>query len=246
MSADRDERRGRATSFASVAGAYERARPGYPDDAVRWLAGDEPRDVVDLGAGTGKLTRSLVALGHRVTAVEPLPEMLEHLRAAVPGATAVEGGAEAIPLEAESVDVVTAAQAFHWFDHGPALREIARVLRPGGRIALVWNVRDESEAWVNELSDAMVGRTGVDRGVVEPIDVSGLYGPVEHATFRHAQEVDRETLRELVISRSYCAVLSDEERVPVLQKVDDLFTEHARDAVVRLPYVTECFRAARL
>ena len=126
----------RARSFGQVAEAYERARPGYPEDAVRWLVGDEPRDIVDLGAGTGKLTRSLVALGHRVVAVEPLPEMIARLRTAVPGAIAIEGGAEAIPLDAASADVVIAAQAFHWFDHGPALREIARVLRPGGRIAL--------------------------------------------------------------------------------------------------------------
>jgi SAM-dependent methyltransferase len=241
-----DDRRGRATSFAGVAGAYERARPGYPDEAVRWLAGERPCDVVDLGAGTGKLTRSLVALGHRVIAVEPLSEMLVQLRTAVPEATAVEGGAEAIPLPQESADVVTAAQAFHWFDHGPALREIARVLRPGGRVALVWNVRDEGEEWVNELSDAMVGRTGIDRGAVDPIDASGLFGPVEHASFGHVQEVGREALRELVLSRSFCAVLSEGDRVPVLRKVDDLFLEHARDGVVRLPYVTECFRATRL
>ena len=132
MSVDRDERR---TSFGSVADAYERARPGYPEDAVRWLAGGEPRDVVDLGAGTGKLTRSLVALGHRVTAVEPLPEMIAHLRAAVPGGDGRRGWSGGDPAPAESADVVTVAQAFHWFDHGPALVEIARVLRPGGRIA---------------------------------------------------------------------------------------------------------------
>jgi SAM-dependent methyltransferase len=246
MSAMSDERRERAASFGSVAGAYERSRPGYPDDAVRWLAGAVPCEVVDLGAGTGKLTRSLVALGHRVTAVEPLPEMLEQLRVAVPAATAVEGDAESIPLAAESVDVVTAAQAFHWFDHGPALREIARVLRPGGHIGLVWNRRDESEAWVSQLSDAMVGRTGLDYGAAEPIDASGLFGPVEHAVFSHVHEVDREMLIELVRSRSYCAILSEEERTPVLQRVDDLFTEHAQGDVVQLPYLTECFRASRL
>ena len=132
-----------------------------------------------------------------MTAVEPLPEMLTHLRAALPDVTAVEGGAEAIPLPDASVDVVTAAQAFHWFDHDPALREIARVLRPGGRVALIWNVRDESEEWVAELSDAMVGRTGVDAGAAEPIAASGLFRPVEQATFGpHVQEVDRKTLKE--------------------------------------------------
>jgi ubiquinone/menaquinone biosynthesis C-methylase UbiE len=245
MSAGTNGRRERAASFGAVADAYERSRPGYPVDAVRWLAGENPCDVVDLGAGTGKLTRTLVDLGHRVTAVEPLPEMLDQLRAAVPEATALQGGAEAIPLPAESADVVTVAQAFHWFDQVPALLEIARVLRPGGHIALVWNVRDESDPLVTELSDAMVGRTGVDRGAVEPIGESGRFGPVEHATFSHVQEIDRETLRELVLSRSYCAVLSEEERAPVLENVDDLFTEHARDGVVRLPYLTECFRATR-
>lgn len=247
MIVNRDERRGRATSFAAVADAYERSRPGYPEAAARWLVGDEPLDVVDLGAGTGKLTRSLVALGHRVTAVEPLPEMIAHLRKAVPAAVAVEGGAEAIPLAAGSADIVAAAQAFHWFDPGPALREIARVLRPGGRIALIWNVRDESEAWVAELSDAMVGRTGVDAGAAEPIEASGLFGPVDQRTFGpHVQEVDRDTLRELVLSRSHCAVLSDAERVPVFERVDELFTLHARKGVVRLPYFAECFRAVRL
>jgi len=119
------------------------------------------------------------------------------------------------------------------------------VLRPGGRVALVWNVRDESEPYVSELSDAMVGRTGVDTGSVDPIDASGLFGPVERATFSHVQAVDRETLLELVRSRSYCAVLSAEEQAPVLQNVDDLFTEHARDGVLELPYLTECFRATR-
>jgi SAM-dependent methyltransferase len=246
VSSSPDERRERAASFAGVADVYERARPGYPEDAVRWLAGEEPFDVVDLGAGTGKLTRSLAALGHRVTAVEPLPAMLEQLRVAVPDATAVEGYAEAIPLPARSADVVTVAQAFHWFDHDPALIEIARVLRPGGSIALVWNVREESEEWVETLNQPTPGTDDVDRDIVDPIDVSGLFGPVEQARFDHVQEVDRETFRELVLSRSECAVLSDEERAPVLQRVDDLFMARARDGVMQLPYFAGCFRATRL
>src|SRR5688572_18675934 len=156
----------RARSFGSVAEVYERARPTYPEDAVRWLAGDEPRDVVDLGAGTGKLTRSLVALGHRVTAIEPLPEMLELLPVAAPGARPILGSAEVIPLPDEYADVVTAAQAFHWFDHAVALPEIARVLRPGGRLALVWNTRDDREPWVAKLS-ATIGSETVERSDAE-------------------------------------------------------------------------------
>lgn len=246
MGTEEDERLLRAGSFAGVAAAYERARPGYPDDAVRWLTGERACDVLDLGAGTGKLTRSLAAAGHRVTAVEPLEPMLQQLRGAVPGVDTRLGSAEVIPVPDESVDVVTCAQAFHWFDHELALPEIARVLRPGGRLALVWNMRDEREPWVDELSEAIVGRTGIDRGVTEPIERSGLYGPVEHVVFVHAQEIDRVSLQELVLSRSYCAILPPEERTPILEKVDAIFDERSRDGILRLPYVTECFRAVRL
>ena len=246
MIVNRDEEaRGPATSFALVADAYERARPGYPEDAVRWLAGDEPCDVVDLGAGTGKLTRSLVALGHRVTAVEPLPEMLELLPSAAPGAFALLGSAEVIPLPDASAEVVTAAQAFHWFDHAVALPEIARVLRPDGRLALVWNVRDDREAWVAELSEAIGSETvesADTEGVLEP---SGLFGPLEMATFRFAQRLDRETLRDLVRSRSYCATKAREEQEEILARVDRVFAEHASGDEIELPYVTECFRAAK-
>ncbi len=242
-----DVRQVRALSFGAVAESYERSRPGYPDDAVRWLVGVEPLDVVDLGAGTGKLTRSLVALGHRVTAVEPLPEMLEHLRVAAPGVTAVEGGAEAIPLPDASADVVTAAQAFHWFDHGPALCEIARVLRPGGRIALVWNTRDELESWVAQLSEEVLANEGFEeRDAAAPVRESGLFGEVERAVFPYSQKLDRAGLVDLVLSRSYCAVLTPEERAPVLACVEQIFDEHAVEGMIELPYVTECFRAVRL
>ena len=240
-----DESRGPATSFGQVADEYERGRPGYPEEAVRWLVGAEPRDVVDLGAGTGKLTRSLVSLGHRVTAIEPLPEMLEHIPETAPGAFAVLGNAEVIPLPDACADVVTAAQSFHWFDHAVALPEIARVLRAGGRLALVWNTRDDSEPWVATLSDT-IGREGLERGdVEEPIDASGLFGPVERRTFPWTQRLDRATLRDLVLSRSYCASMPPAEREPVLAAVERIFDEHAVDDVLELPYVTACYRATK-
>ena len=246
MIVNRDERRGLATSFASVAAEYERARPGYPEEAVRWLAGDEPRDVVDLGAGTGKLTRGLVALGHRVTAVEPLPEMLAELSRAVPAAHAVVGSAEEIPVPDGSTDVVVAGQAFHWFDHRGALPEIARVLRPDGRLALVWNMRDDREPWVARLSATIGAETVDDWGdVTAPVAASGLFVPLERATFAWAQQVDRVRLRELVLSRSYCANRAPAERAPVLAEVDAIYDEAAGPDGLVLPYVTACFRAAK-
>ena len=245
MVVHRDWRRGRAESFAAVADAYERARPEYPREALRWLAGKPPLDVVDVGAGTGKLTRGLVELGHRVTAVEPLPEMLGHLRRRVPSAGAVLGTAEWLPLPDASFDVLTAAQAFHWFDHARALPELARVLRPGGRLALVWNTRDEAKPWVARLSETIGSETVESRDASEPIAASGLFGPVERATFSFTQRLDRGTLHDLVLSRSYCAAKSPAERAPVLAAVDELFRAHAERGAIDLPYVTECFRARR-
>jgi SAM-dependent methyltransferase len=243
---NRDERRGPAASFAKVAGEYDRARPGYPDEAVRWLTGDAPVDVVDLGAGTGKLTRSLVALGHRVVAIEPLPEMLGLLRRAAPSATAMVGSAESVPLPAESADVVVAAQAFHWFDHDAALPEIARVLRPGGWLALVWNTRDDRVPWMGRLSRTIGGESIEEWDAPAPIRASSLFGPVEQARFAHSQRLDRTTLRELVLSRSYCASRPPAEREPVLAEVDALYDDVAGPDGLELSYLTECFRAGRL
>ena len=237
--------RGPYTAFADVAGAYERGRPGYPEDAVRWLAGDEPRDVVDLGAGTGKLTRALVSIGHRVTAVEPLDAMRAELEAALPDVHALPGSAEAMQLPDDSADVVASAQAFHWFDHANALPEIARVLRPGGRLALVWNSRDDRDPWMARLS-AIIGNEVIEESDVVPVIAeSGLFGPVEIAPFTFVQTRDREALLDLVLSRSYLAKLPPAERQPVLDAVGQLYDETAGPEGVRLPYVTECFRAER-
>ena len=244
MIVNRDPKvRGPYTAFAEVAGAYERGRPGYPDDAVRWLVGDVSSDVVDLGAGTGKLTRSLVALGHRVTAVEPLDEMRAELASVLPDARALAGSAEAIPLPDSSADVVVSAQAFHWFDHDNALPDIGRVLRPGGRIALVWNSRDDRDPWMARLS-AIVGNETIEESDVVPVlDASGLFGSVETAVFAFEQVLDRDGLLDLVLSRSYLAKLPPPEREPVLDAVAALYDETAHGEGVRLAYATECFRA---
>ena len=241
----RDSLGRRATSFSEVAGLYDRARPGYPEDAVRWLAGDVPGDVVDLGAGTGKLTGTLVALGHRVTAVEPLAEMRAQLAERLPGVRCVEGSAEAMPLPDASADVVTVAQAFHWFDHEPALAEIARVLRPGGVLAIAWNIRDEREEWVARLSD-IIGAEHMGRDAVEAaLAVGGLFRPPACAEFRQATSLARAGLLELVRSRSHCIVRAPRERAAILEQVERLYDAHADGSGLSLPYRVECYRAER-
>ena len=140
-----------AHSFGGVADAYERGRPTYPAEAVRWMLGDHPLSVLELGAGTGKLTRVLVELGHDVHASDPDAAMLQILERELPGVPTAQAGAEDIPLGDGSVDAVVAAQAFHWFDLDRALPEIARVLRPGGRVCLLWNTRNEKIPWVRRL-----------------------------------------------------------------------------------------------
>lgn len=242
---NRDPRaRGPYTAFAEVADAYERARPTYPEDAVRWLVGDGAVDVVDLGAGTGKLTRVLVALGHRVTAVEPLAEMRAELESRVPTVTALAGTAEDLPLPDGSADVVTCGQAFHWFDHTRAMPEIARVLRADGRLALVWNSRDDSDPWTMRLSE-IIGNETVQESDLVPVVESRLFGPVEHERFSFEHLLDRAGVLDLVLSRSYCAKLAAEDREPILDAVGRLYDETAGPNGIRLVYVTECFRAAK-
>lgn len=236
----------RARSFGAIAHAYERARPGYPVEAARWLTGKPPRRVVDLGAGTGKLTRTLVALGHEVVAVEPLEQMLAQLRASVPGVEALSGSAEQIPLENESVDAVVVAQAFHWFDQPAALVEIARVLRPGGVVGLIWNARDDAEPWVARLSELIGSEAEWDHETPESLAASTQFGEVERQLFRHVQGLDRATLVDLIASRSYAATMPPAEREQLLASVARLYDDVASGSELELPYRTYAFRADRL
>ena len=240
-----EELRRRATSFGGVADLYERARPGYPRDAVTWLAGDARR-VVDLGAGTGKLTRELTALGYDVVAVEPSRGMVAELRAAVPGVTALEGSAETIPLLDGSADAVLAGQAYHWFDELVALPEIARVLRPAGTLGLVWNWFDEQEPWLQRLSEITDSEVIPQFSLDPELAASGLYGEVEAATFRHEQRVDRISLLELVSSRSKLATSTPDERERILADVARLYDEIAAAGGLVIPWVSHCFRAHKL
>jgi ubiquinone/menaquinone biosynthesis C-methylase UbiE len=237
----------RAAIFGEVAEVYERTRPGYPVDAVRWLTGDTPTRVLELGAGTGKLTATLLAEHHRVTPTDPSWRMLQRLRKQFKGRGVIQSRAEQIPVHAGAVDVVIAGQAFHWFDHERALPEIARVLRPGGTLALVWNLRDESVPWVRRLGK-LIGseRPGddPDKDAVEILERSGLFEAIETRTFRHWQEVGRDSLIGLVESRSYVAEMAERERAALLRQVGELYDEYGRGHDgMQLPYLTECYRA---
>ncbi|MEP7089975.1 MAG: class I SAM-dependent methyltransferase [Nocardioidaceae bacterium] len=232
-----------ALSFGGVADAYDRARPTYPHQAAAWLVGSDHSHVLELGAGTGKLTEQLVAQGHRVVATDPLEPMLRHLVARLPDVRTVLAAAEQIPMRARSVDVVVGAQAFHWFDHARALPEIARVLRPGGHLALAWNLRDDRIPWVRRLG-ALIGTQEQQSDPTHTLLSSHLFGYVETSTYRFWQPLDRVRLRDLVRSRSQVALLSELERERLLAKVDDLYEEYGRghDGML-LPYVTHCYRA---
>ena len=229
-------------SFGGVADAYARARPTYPRAAATWLTSPAPARVLELGAGTGLLTEQLQALGHRVLATDPLEPMLRHLVARLPVHVA-QAAAERIPLRARSVDAVVGAQAFHWFDLDRALPEIARVLRPGGHVGLVWNLRDERIPWVKRLG-SLLGGQEQDHDPTNALLASHLFGYVETATFRSWQPLDRARLHDLVRSRSSIALMSETERERVLAKVDELYAEYGRghDGML-LPYVTHCYRA---
>jgi SAM-dependent methyltransferase len=232
-----------ARSFGGVADAYDRGRPSYPREAAAWLVGDQPVTALELGAGTGKLTETLVELGHDVHATEPDEQMLALLEQRLPDVRTSQASAEEIPAPDASYDVVVSAQAFHWFDLDRALPEIARVLKPGGRLALVWNQRDERIPWVRKLG-AIIGTQDQLREPAEALVTSTRFGFVEDRVFRHWQVVDRESIRDLVLSRSNVAVLDEEGRAAKLAEVLAFYDDYGRGMDgMQLPYEARCFRA---
>jgi SAM-dependent methyltransferase len=241
-----DSNRGRAQalSFAAVADAYDRARPGYPAEAAEWLVGTGRSRVLELGAGTGLLTERLVAAGHDVLATDPLPEMLAHLRRRLPDVPAAVGVAESIPAPSRSMDVVICAQSFHWFDHPNALAEISRVLRPGGVLALVWNFRDEGIPWVRKLGRLINGEPDPP-DLVDPLRNSEIFGFVESREFSSYQSLGRPELLDLVRSRSNVASMDEPEREEVLDRVGALYDDYGRGPDgMQLRYLTRCYRSA--
>ncbi|MBU2665438.1 class I SAM-dependent methyltransferase [Actinoplanes bogorensis] len=238
-----NDRAAHANSFGPAAEIYERGRPTYPAAALDWLLPPGTPRVIDLGAGTGKLTRQIRDRGLPVTAVEPSEGMLDQLRTAVPGVPAHLGRAEQIPLPDGSADAVLVAQAWHWVDPARAAPEVARVLSPGGRIGLLWNLRDERSDWVRRLGE-IIGSTESERDTT----VGEPFGPVEIAHFEWTETLGPERLIDMVASRSYVILLSPDERAALLSEVRRLMATHP-DLVGRtefqLPYITECARATR-
>lgn len=235
--------RAAAAGFAAIASEYDRGRPGYPPAAVEALAGElglrEGRTVVDLAAGTGKLSGPLAATGARVIAVEPVGEM----RALIdPPIEAREGTAEEIPVGGGEADAVTVAQAFHWFDGDRALAEIHRVLAPDGALALIWNrgsEHDEVTAAVEEIIGPYRGDTPHHRSGRwrDAFDRTALFGRLEERRFDNLQELDGEGLALRFGSVSFVAALPDAERETVLERLRTL----AADGPAQIRYTTELF-----
>lgn len=247
-----------AAGYKTAADTYVRGRPDYPPQVADWLTRtlglDAETAVVDLGAGTGKFTGQLIATGAQVIAVEPVPQMLEKLAAAFPDVLAVSGTAMDLPLPDASVDVVMCAQAFHWFASGEALTEIARVLKPGGKLGLVWNLRDTRVNWVPRL-DAIVNALEGDTprfytGDWRRAFPHAAFGPLQEQQFSHGHTGSPEdVIFNRVRSTSFVAALSAVERARVDEQIRALIADEPElrgQDVVTVPYVTAAFFAVKV
>jgi SAM-dependent methyltransferase len=245
--------------FDSGAHAYDRARPSYPPDAVAWLvdalALRTGTRCCDLAAGTGKLTALLAPTGASLLAIEPVEGMGALLRQAVPGVPLVAGTAEALPLAAASLDAVTIAQAFHWFDADRAFGELARVVRPRGRVGLVWNARDRSVDWVDTLWSIMdrVEKRAPwrdhERWADSALGDRHGFGPLHEATFEHTQTLTVDGVVERFASVSHVAVLPQDQQDAVLDEVRDVLATHPATRGkprVAIPYRVDAYWCERL
>ncbi len=227
------ERARRAGSFAGVAHEYDRGRPGYPRQAIEWILGRRPLEVLDIGAGTGKLTDALLAAGHHVVAVEPLAEMREILHARHPDLQLIDATAERLPLGDGSLDAVLVGAAFHWFEQDRALSEIARVLRSPGVLGLLGNSFATDRPWAAELRE-ILGRAPHTRPGhwPDPDRLKRTFATVEEAEFPHRQEMTLKQVHDYASSRSSFAVLGEDERDERLAEIDHLWE--------RTPELSEC------
>lgn len=243
---DRDEALA-GRRFGDAADAYVAGRPEYPAEIVEWLV-QGATDVADVGAGTGKLTAALVRSGRHVVAVEPDGGMIAALEREVPTARALQGTGEALPLADASADAITYGQAWHWVDVAKASAEAARVLRPGGALGLVWNVRDTSVAWVDELGAVFRGSAAERMIESDTVRVEPPFGPFERRDVRWTRPMTVDGLVAMAASRSYVIALSPQERDGVLDGVRELVATHPDTrgrTTVELPYVTSAFRSLR-
>jgi SAM-dependent methyltransferase len=240
----------RARSFGAAATDYADHRPDYPADGIRWglaAATGSVRTVLDLAAGTGKVTGGLLALGLSATAVEPDEEMLAELSARFGSVRALAGSAERIPLPDASFDAVVVGQAFHWFDREVALAEIARVLRPGGALAALWNDEDERVDWVAGLG--AVAKTRVSQRLLpsHPTFDGPYFEAGEHADFPHTYRRTADSLTATVGTKSHTLVVSEAERAAVLGRIRDYLGSRPETATGEfdLPLVTSVVRGRR-
>lgn len=234
-----------ARGFGAQAATYDKARPSYPPDAVGWLARElrieRGRRVVDLAAGTGKLTVPLAETGAELIAVEPVTAMRDVLRARVPGVAAVAGVAEALPFASGSIDAVTVAQAFHWFDAARAMAELARVIRVGGRLGVIWNSREPGADWVDRVWSVMdrveLRAPWCGHGTGGTADTSSGWternlprvagwSPWATASFSHVQRATHQDVVDRMLSVSRVAALPRDEQEAVLTEIRTILSEH--------------------